>query len=378
MSCKNKERELVNIPNISTTEIQELQSKSFYDAPIVMRQGQLLISHQLKRNADLSLRASSDTLLSPEPAISIFLNNQYEFDVNIRTSNAIAPSTFNEYDTILVTSDLEGNYQAFVSLLQGNHVIDQNKNWIYGDNHLVMVGDMVDRGKEVLQILWLIYKLEDEAAQAGGHVHYLLGNHEQMNIWSEHDASNIAYVHPDYLRYAGILEIPYPDWFDDESILGSWLLQKNSLLNIDSILFVHGGISKNTAKLKMSHEDMNERIRTSLRQDPKELHRIEANLHSADGPLWYRGIADQKMTQKGLNNILDIMEAQLMVIGHTIVDEYSITPLYKDRVLPIDLHHSKTFKNGTISGLFIDTNGCYEVDNRGKSKLLFLHSPVEI
>ena len=36
------------------------------------------------------------------------------------------------------------------------------------------------QGKDVPQIFWLFYKLEEEAAKAGGHVSFILGNHEPM------------------------------------------------------------------------------------------------------------------------------------------------------------------------------------------------------
>ncbi len=73
---------------------------------------------------------------------------------------------------------MEGNYGAFKSLLQANGVIDAQMKWQYGDNHIVLVGDMVDRGDELLQVLWLIYKLEQEVKEAGGRVHFIIGYHE--------------------------------------------------------------------------------------------------------------------------------------------------------------------------------------------------------
>ena len=42
----------------------------------------------------------------------------------------------------------------------------------------MIIGDIFDRGKDVPQIFWLFYKLEEEAAKAGGHVSFMLGNHE--------------------------------------------------------------------------------------------------------------------------------------------------------------------------------------------------------
>ena len=59
-------------------------------------------------------------------------------------------------------------------------VIDTDLTWSFGDGHLVIVGDVFDRGPNVTECLWLIYRLEQEASAAGGAVHFLLGNHELM------------------------------------------------------------------------------------------------------------------------------------------------------------------------------------------------------
>jgi len=59
----------------------------------------------------------------------------------------------------------------WVHLLQVNGVIDHALNWSYSSGHLVLIGDMVDRGNNVVPLLWLIYKLEGEAKLAGGDVH---------------------------------------------------------------------------------------------------------------------------------------------------------------------------------------------------------------
>lgn len=77
-------------------------------------------------------------------------------------------------------SDPHGRLDCVISLLQGNGVIDKNYNWSFGSNHLMVIGDIFDRGKDVPQIFWLFYKLEDEAAKAGGTVSFLLGNHEPL------------------------------------------------------------------------------------------------------------------------------------------------------------------------------------------------------
>jgi hypothetical protein len=96
---------------------------------------------------------------------------------------------------MLILSDIEGNFAAFRKLLQANHVIDDNFNWTFEKNHLVLIGDFVDRGTMVTEVLWLIYSLEEKASAAGGYVHYILGNHEIMNM-----SNDLRYVQDRYIR----------------------------------------------------------------------------------------------------------------------------------------------------------------------------------
>ena len=56
---------------------------------------------------------------------------------------------------LIAVSDIEGNFEKFYKLLNANKVIDKNYNWIFGNGHLVIVGDLVDRGDHVTQCQWL-------------------------------------------------------------------------------------------------------------------------------------------------------------------------------------------------------------------------------
>jgi len=377
-ACQQKERAPIELSELSASSISPLRSESFHDAPLVYHHDYGTTIHHMKRAPDYSLLAHTDTSHSHTPTISVYANSQFEFEVDIKHGHSPTAGALSKVDTVFVTSDIEGNYRAFVSLLEGNRVIDSAKNWIYNDNHLVLIGDMVDRGDQVLQVLWLIYKLEAEAVSHGGAVHYLLGNHEVMNLRSSYRAQNTAYVHSTYKQYARTLDIPYHEWWDNKTELGRWLRSKNTVLSIDGVLFAHGGLSNRAAGLGLSLEDMNERIRTSMSTESEDMDKVAALLHSSEGPFWYREIADQKISQKKIQKIIHTMKADRMVIGHTIVEGHHITPIYEDKIIPIDMHHSETFKKGVVRALLIDGTGFYEVDNKRQSQLLFTHHPIEI
>ena len=78
--------------------------------------------------------------------------------------------------------DVEGNFSALRKLLQANKIITEDFNWQFGKGHLVLIGDFFDRGEQVTELLWFIYSLEEKAKDAGGYVHFILGNHEIMNL----------------------------------------------------------------------------------------------------------------------------------------------------------------------------------------------------
>ena len=83
-------------------------------------------------------------------------------------------SIFNDVQNIAALSDIHGQYDLAIEILKINKVIDKNLNWNFGKGHLVIAGDIFDRGDKVNEMLWLVYKLEAQAKSKGGHVHFLL------------------------------------------------------------------------------------------------------------------------------------------------------------------------------------------------------------
>ncbi|MGO4780068.1 metallophosphoesterase, partial [Lysobacter sp. 2RAB21] len=78
-----------------------------------------------------------------------------------------------QVERIAALSDVHGQYDLMVRLLRSNSIVDRKLNWRYGRGHLVVVGDVFDRGPKVNQVLWLLYALEQQARAAGGGVHLL-------------------------------------------------------------------------------------------------------------------------------------------------------------------------------------------------------------
>ena len=85
---------------------------------------------------------------------------------------------FSDVSRVVAISDVHGAYDAFLRTLQASNVVDAEGHWEGADTHLVITGDLLDRGGDSRQVMDLLMRLENEAASAGGFVHVLLGNHE--------------------------------------------------------------------------------------------------------------------------------------------------------------------------------------------------------
>jgi hypothetical protein len=268
---------------------------------------------------------------------------------------------------ILVTSDIEGNFHTLVSLLLENKVIDQEANWTFGKNHVVINGDLVDRSRNVLPCLWLMYKLEYQAKNAGGAVHYLLGNHEQMNF-----IGDFRYVHPKYTSVPTTFQ-RYRLLYGRSSVVGNWMRSKNTMERIGNYLFVHGGISKMLMGYRLSMEQINNMIRSSLNKESREpLDQLEEILCGIYGPLWYRGMVDaweglECMTEVDIDNILHHFQANMIFVGHTVVP--SFTKLFSGKVIAIDILHADKERKTSVQGLLIEDGNVYVVADGYKKNI---------
>ena len=183
---------------------------------------------------------------------------------------------FEDVERIVAISDIHGAYEAFVETLQHAGVIDDSLSWSGGHTHLVIVGDLLDRGPNSRDAMDLLMRLEQEAGPAGGQVHVLIGNHEAMNL-----IGDLRYVsRGEYAAFKGeeaaeererwfnayrslrvsadeemdvsrqTFERKYPAGFfahrrafAPEGKYGRWLLSKPVIVVINETAFVHGGLS---------------------------------------------------------------------------------------------------------------------------------------
>ncbi len=199
----------------------------------------------------------------------------------VSSSTAAAPTDDAEWyytgaERVYAIADIHGAYDAMVTTLTNAGVIDADGAWAAGTSHLVICGDILDRGPDSRPAMDLLMRLEDEALAAGGRVHVLLGNHEAMNL-----VGDLRYVsRQEYAAFAGEESAQERDrWFaawaargdgsdvspadlrtrfDDrfppgffahrrafaaDGHYGAWLLDKPLVVVVNRTAFVHGGLS---------------------------------------------------------------------------------------------------------------------------------------
>lgn len=283
------------------------------------------------------------------------------------------PYEWRGVERVVAVADLHGDYERFVFILAHPQVglVDGDLHWTGGRTHLVQLGDVLDRGPRAKEILDLLRRLEKEAAAAGGAVHMLLGNHEEMNI------TGIALDYPGYVPVEQFVAFLPPDFrkereaayvktlpsderkraeiegFDiqtDEGLsrfwskimaakdaeafrayvlgfnaaYGDWLVRKNAVIKINDVVYAHGGLSEKISKWPI--REINQVMRTELEFFQGRMRNPQQYagpfhprlVYDPDSPLWFRGLAtkSEASAQAEVDRTLANIGAKAMVIGH--------------------------------------------------------------
>jgi hypothetical protein len=315
--------------------------------------GQLMIDTLGRKNKrDQPIKV----LLQSEPGVS--------FSVPLKSSLTNEPAVFPAAEKMFVLSDIEGTFQGLFTLLVKGGVIDERFNWTFGTGHLVICGDMFDRGDEVTACLWLLYKLEDEAKTKGGYVHVILGNHEMMNLYGDY-----RYVNTKYRSSVAILHKDYSKLYDNDSELGRWLRTKNIMEKIGDWLCLHGGVSEIINKSGLSLASLNETARPYYDKGDDDSLLVVAKVyplfHPDAAPFWYRGYFEEPVAgMPQVDQTLRTFEVKHIIVGHTIVD--SIQPRFDKKVIAIDVNYHQ----GNYEGLVIEKNNFYRMTKDGQKQQL--------
>jgi hypothetical protein len=307
---------------------------------------------------------------------------------------------------VVAVGDVHGAPDNFVEVLKMAGLVDEDAHWVGGTTHLVQTGDILDRGKDALEVLDLLKRLEKEAEKAGGRVHFLLGNHELMNMLGDFRYVNpIEYRrfrNPESMRRAQDLYIrqmdqararakkageefdagAYRERLEKQAPLGyvervrafaangeygRWLRRHHAVARVNGVVFLHGGLAPEVAALGC--RAINDEVRREITKDFQEtLRNSRATLSAgARGPLWYRGLAleDETTHAPVVDEILAAMDAKAVVVAHTVSKTGRIRSRFDGRVVMIDVGMSPAYigslaaleiaGDGTMTALYPDT-----------------------
>jgi hypothetical protein len=155
------------------------------------------------------------------------------FDITLRQLGLPEPAVvpLDEGTPLFVVADTHGEFEIAIALLRAHKIIDESLRWSFGKGHLVLLGDIFDRGAHQTEILWLLFKLEQEARAAGGAVHVVLGNHESMVLLGDD-----RYLNPKYTQVAKLIGAPhYAALWSEQAYLGRWIRSKHTLMKIGDL-----------------------------------------------------------------------------------------------------------------------------------------------
>ncbi|MEM7415313.1 MAG: metallophosphoesterase [Gemmatimonadota bacterium] len=195
----------------------------------------------------------------------------------------------------VVIPDVHGAFDEFVQLLKATEVVDENLHWIGGETHLVSLGDLLDRGPASRQAMDLLMRLEGQAVEAGGRVHVILGNHEELVLTgdlryvSEGEYDAFAPDETEEMREAGYawfradalggspdsegaraaFDSAFPHGyfglragFASDGTYGSWLLDLPTIIVINNTAYVHAGLPELISEMSLA--EVNERVSADL------------------------------------------------------------------------------------------------------------------
>ncbi len=382
---------------------------------------------------------------------------------------AITPAAADELSSpaprIVVIGEVQGAANTVTAFLEHLELIDAEGHWSGGDTILIQTGDLVDRGEGVRAALDLFMRLQQEAASVGGQVIVLMGNHEAMNILGVlRDVNYMAYASfagaesearqrqawEDWVAWrsrrakavnasfeldadteADWFALHPPGWVEyvesmrPEGVYGAWLRTLPVVVQIDDVLFIHGGISPDleeteadalNRRAKAEIEKFDEYrafmfdkglcLQTSSAREMTEVivdeieylntlragKRTTANprvsnilqvedltkwgswsLIDETGPLWFRGAAKWPEEQLGpkMDSILAAFEVERIVTGQGGGKERLIRARFDNRILltSIDMDDNPYAGGGKPAALEI-RDGDYFVVTLGGRELL--------
>jgi hypothetical protein len=145
-----------------------------------------------------------------------------------------------------------------------------------------------------------------------------------------------------------------------------------AVVRINGVLFLHGGISPALAGTRC--DAVNATVRREITGDIDQARAAprESLATRADGPLWYRGLAQEPLAfAPRVDEILAGQDARAIVVAHTVAPEHRITGRFGGKVLQIDTGMQQGYvpsgrasaleiRGGTLTAIYTDRRDMLE------------------
>ena len=287
--------------------------------------------------------------------ISQYLQNNYKCNMAFK-------DTFTNVSNIFVIGDIHGDLSVLIKSLRKINIIDNNLNWKGDNSHIVQLGDILDgggRGENVINksvnameeftIFEFLNNLDVQARKFGGRVHYLIGNHELMNL-----LGNFRYVASNHLNSTGV-EIR-KKLFKKAGYMASMLAcHSYGVLKINNWIFCHAGLLPHHINNR-SITDINKLVRgvfsgkiglENISTEEEELLLGKTSL------FWNRFYSKNSNNCTVLNKTLDIINNGNggMIVGHT--PHYNITNVCRQKLYFADVGLSRAFTQHNFKNIQI-------------------------
>ena len=276
-------------------------------------------------------------------------------------SKCISPlDNFKTNNRILVIGDLHADYKKTVDLFIYFNLININKKWTGGNTIIVQLGDQIDgygRGSYEdasgeIEILNLFDDIHIQASREGGGVYSIIGNHELMNVMG-----NFSYASKEDIKKNGGTEKRRELYKPGGSIAKRLSCTRNTILKINDIIFVHGGIIPDLVKenKEMTIKIVNKLMRDFFNGKIDESHiDFSRMLKDSNSVLWDRSLGKTEVNCSLLDETLENLNAKHIVIGHSPQD--IINSKCSQKVWRVDVGLSKSLGNNKYQVLEITKN----------------------
>jgi calcineurin-like phosphoesterase family protein len=227
---------------------------------------------------------------------------------------------------LYVVSDVHGYVDHLRAALRTADLIDDDGHWCAGQARLWCLGDYVDRGPDGIGVLDLVMRLGEEAAQVGGSVRALLGNHEIMLMGVRRFGAEQVPGRPEHTSFAAVWLFNGGQAADQERLTEehiAWLAMCPVLIREGDHLLMHADTQGYLA-FGDTVDEINERVATVLASD--------------DLAAWWecfrtvteRGAFRLLPRQRGasaVDELLTRLGGEVIVHGHsTIPESFGIAP----------------------------------------------------